>query len=155
MKRCALLVGVNEYKGLNPLQYARQDAESFAEMLQRCCGFEEHEITLMTCQATGATCAFSRFVEHALTDLTERRDLDLLVFGFWGHGFAPEPGKRYLCGIDTLENDLDRTAVPLDIVRAKLAQAGARDTLLVLDCCQNRPAGRGAAAAALERGAEG
>ncbi|MBP8132002.1 MAG: SUMF1/EgtB/PvdO family nonheme iron enzyme, partial [Candidatus Hydrogenedentes bacterium] len=40
-------------------------------------------------------------------------------------------------------------------VRAKLAQAGARDTLLVLDCCQNRPAGRGAAAAALERGAEG
>jgi len=60
-----------------------------------------------------------------------------------------------LCGIDTLENDLDRTAVPLDIVRAKLAQAGARDTLLVLDCCQNRPAGRGAAAAALERGAEG
>ncbi len=155
MKRCALLVGVNEYLVLNGLQYARQDAESFAEMLQRCCGFEEHEITLMTCRTTGGTRATARFLEHALTDLTERRDLDLLVFGFWGHGFAPEPGKRYLCGLDTLENDLDRTAVPLDIVRAKLAQVGARDTLLVLDCCQNRPAGRGAAAAALERGAEG
>lgn len=154
MKKAALLIGINDYFVLNELRYARQDAESFADVLQSRCGFSESEITLMTCRSSGATRATSRFIEHAMADLTKCRNLDLLIFGFWGHGFAPMAGQRYLCGIDTVEKELERSAVSLDLAKAKLAQVGAMNTLLLLDCCQNRPAGRAAGAAVLEEGAE-
>lgn len=154
MKKHALLIGVNQYHLLGNLSYARQDADSFAEMLKKRCSFSDSEITLMTCCSSGATLANSRYIEYAMVDLTECRDLDLLIFGFWGHGFSPERGKRYLCGVDTVEKDLERTAVSLDLTKAKLGQVGAMNTLLILDCCQNRPAGRAGGTAVLEEGAE-
>lgn len=154
MKRKALLIGINKYQTLGKLSFARQDAEAFAESLCDNYGFSSHDINLMTCQAEGAGAAFSRYVELAISDLVEYKDLDLLVFGFWGHGFAPQPGKRYLCGLDTILDDLERTAVSMDVIKAKLSQVGAENTLLVLDCCQNNPTGRSVEAETLSRGEE-
>ncbi len=142
MQRRALLIGINTYHLLSDLKYARQDAEAVAEALQQYCGFSDDEITLMSCQATGATLGLSRFIELALENLAYCRDLELLVFGFWGHGFSPERGRRYLCGVDTLETDLPRTAVSLDVVKGRLQQVQAENTLLILDCCQNQLPGR-------------
>ncbi len=155
MKKRALLIGINKYQTLGKLSYAREDAEAFAKMLHDHYDFSDHDVSLMTCGAEGAGAAFSRYIELALSDLTDCKDLELLVFGFWGHGFAPQPGRRYLCGLDTIDKDLERTAVSMDVVRAKLSQTGAENTLMVLDCCQNRPAGRAAGAEALTRGEEG
>lgn len=154
MTRRALLIGIDGYNLLGQLKYARGDAEAFAEALCDHCGFTDQDITLMSCSGEGGTLALSRYIEHGLADLTEHRDLDLLVFGFWGHGFAPQPGKRYLCGLDAAEHDLERTAVSFDVVKAKLAQVQAENTLLVLDCCQNRPTGRSASAEPMTEGEE-
>ncbi len=154
MKRYALLVGINDYQLLGELKYARQDAEAVAEALRRYYGFTEQDITLMSCQGEGATLGLSQYIEHALMNLTDLHDLDLLVFGFWGHGFSPVPGERYLCGMDTMEHDLKRTAISFNVVKGKLAQVQAENTLLMLDCCQNRPAGRSAAAEPMTRGEE-
>ena len=154
MNRKALLIGINKYQTLGKLSFARQDAEAFAETLCSHYGFSSHDINLMTCQAEGAGAAFSRYVELAISDLVEYKDLDLLVFGFWGHGFAPEAGKRYLCGLDTIVDDLERTAVSMDLIKAKLSQVGAENTLLILDCCQNKPTGRSVEAETLSCGEE-
>ena len=154
MKKRALLIGINEYHLLGGLKYARQDAEAVAGALCSHCGFSDQEITVMSCRAEGATMGFSRYIEHALMDLTDCRELDLLVFGFWGHGFSPSPGKRYLCGMDTAEHDFERTAVSFDVVKAKLAQVQAANTLLLLDCCQNRPSGRAMSAEPMTVGEE-
>lgn len=154
MKRRALLVGINDYRLLGGLKYARQDAEATAAALVSRCGFEESDITLMSCAGEAGLLGLSRYLEHALMDLTGCRGLDLLVFGFWGHGFALRPGVRYLCGLDAAENDLERTAVSFALVRAKLAQVQAANTLLLLDCCQNRPAGRSATAEPMSQGEE-
>jgi uncharacterized caspase-like protein len=154
MSKVALLVGINKYKTLGGLAYARQDAEAFAGMLRERRGFAERDVRLMTCESEGTSEALARYVEIALDDLRGRNDLDLLVFGFWGHGFGGEGGRRYLCGIDTVQGELERTSLSLDVVRAKLIQAGALDTLVILDCCQNRAAGRGAGAEVLGRGTE-
>ncbi len=153
-RKRALLIGVNQYHLLSNLAYARQDAEAVADALCQHCGFSDQDITLMTCQAEGACMGLSRYIEHALMNLTDERNLDLLVFGFWGHGFAPQAGRRYLCGMDTAENDLERTAVSFDVVKAKLAQVGAENTLLLLDCCQNRPTGRSVSGSFMTRGEE-
>jgi len=63
----------------------------------------------------------------------------LFIFGFWGHGFRPSSGRHYLCGLDTSPDDLERSAIHLDVIKAKLCQIGARDTVIMLDSCQNRP----------------
>ncbi len=154
MKKRALLIGINKYQTLGKLSFARQDAEAFAESLCHNYGFFSHDINLMTCQTEGAGAAFSRYVELAISDLVEYKGLDLLVFGFWGHGFAPEAGKRYLCGLDTIVDDLERTAVSMDLIKSKLSQVGAENTLLVLDCCQNKPTGRSVETETLSRGEE-
>ncbi|MCC5828476.1 MAG: caspase family protein, partial [Phycisphaeraceae bacterium] len=154
MRKRALLIGNDQYHLLSHLRYARQDAESFAEALCSCCGFTDQEVTVMSCGSSGGLLGLSRYIEHALARLADDRDLGLLVFGFWGHGFCPSPGRRYLCGIDTLEMDLERTAVSLDVVKAKLAQVQAQNTLLLLDCCQNKPGGRSAAADPMTDGEE-
>ncbi len=154
MKRRALLIGINKYQTLGRLSYAKQDAEAFGEVLRRRYGFAGHDINLMTCDGEGTAAAFSHYIELALSDLTKTDGLDLLVFGFWGHGFSPEANKRYLCGVDTIIDHLERTAVSMDVVKAKLSQVGADNTLLVLDCCQNKPVGRAVDAQPLSRGQE-
>jgi uncharacterized caspase-like protein len=154
MKRRALLIGVNQYHLLGPLSYARQDAEAVAAALCKHSGFSNPDITMMTCQAEGACRGLSHYIEHALTDLTNEQDIDLLVFGFWGHGFAPVPGRRYLCGMDTMPAVPERTAVSFDMVKAKLAQVGAINTVVLLDCCQNQITGRTAQAEPMTKGEE-
>lgn len=154
MKRRALLIGVNQYHLLGKLSFARQDAEGFAESLCKYCGFTDQDITLMTCQSEGALIPLSRYIEHALMSLADESNVDLLVFGFWGHGFVADSSGRYLCGVDTVETDLERSAISMDVVKAKLTQVQATNTLLVLDCCQNRSVGRSAFADAMSPGEE-
>jgi len=154
MQKQALLVGLNKYQLLGELRYARQDSEEFGEALRMYCGFSDQDITLMSCRSEGALLGDTHYIELALGRLVEHRDLDLLVFGFWGHGFSPEPGKRYLCGINTIEEDLLRSAISLDMVKAKLAQVQAENTLLILDCCQNRPTGRSLGGESMTKGEE-
>lgn len=144
-ERKALLIGINEYDFLGELKYAQQDAEAISKALQQYCGFDSDEITVMSCQARKSRRGLARYIEHAISSLRNYHDLEMLVFGFWGHGFSPSPGQRYLCGLDTNENDLQRTAVSFNVVRSQLAQVQARNTLLLLDCCQNKPLGRGIA----------
>lgn len=142
-KKHALLIGVNEYDFLGELSFAQRDAEEFSNTLLNECGFKSSEVQLMTCSSRGGLRAQSRYVEEMLSNLTKFDNLDLLVFGFWGHGFSSGNGGLYLCGYDAREDDLERSAVPLSLVKAKLAQVGAEDTLCILDCCQARTAGRG------------
>ena len=140
MKRRALLIGIDHYQMLSHLKYARRDVETFAAVLQQMCGFAADDITLMTCQGKSALLADAIYIEHALANLQKEVDLDLLVIGFWGHGFATDQGSRFLCGVQTMEQDLQRTALSLDLVKAKIGQIQAKDTLVLLDCCQSRPA---------------
>lgn len=154
MKKRALLVGVDAYEFLGNLEFARADAEAFADALVDFCGFDGDSIHLLTCGFHGAAKALSRSIERALDDLTQEKEVDLLVFGFWGHGFRPSADKHFLCGLDTASDDLERSAIHLDLVKAKLCQVGARDTLILLDCCQSRPTSqdRSGATGALESG---
>ncbi len=154
MKKRALLIGINEYHFLGELKYSRQDAEDIGRALQTHCGFQQDEITLMSCAGHKSQMAMANYIEHAISSLRNYRDLEMLVFGFWGHGFSSSPGKRYICGLDTDENDLERTAVSFDLICSQLAQVQAVNTLLLLDCCQNAPAGKSVGAKAMTEGEE-
>ncbi len=142
-RRHALLVGVNQYDFLGELSFARQDAESFSSMLVSKCGFSAGGIQVMTCSSKGGMRAQGRYIEEMISGLADIDDLGLLIIGFWGHGFTTNNGALFLCGYDAREDQLEKTAVSMDFVRTKISQAGAEQTLMVLDCCQSRAAGRG------------
>ena len=151
MNKRAILVGTQQYHMLGDLKYARKDAVATGKALQQYCNFQPGSITLMTCQAEGGLNAHSSYIEQALDNLRQEQldqqePLELLIFGFWGHGVASSPGQRYLCGVETMEHRLESTALSLQLVQAKLKQIPARNTLIILDCCQNRPVGRSTAA---------
>ncbi len=153
MKKQALLIGIDSYDFLGDLNYARNDAETLASDLVEFCNFSQDEITLMCCGVSGGLRAQSDYIEDLLSEHARLEDLDLYVFGFWGHGFIEEGNNRYLCSINTRQDRLARTAVSFDFVKSKLAQVSANNTLLVLDCCQARSAGR-AGQQELSRGIE-
>lgn len=142
MNKYALLVGVNKYDTLGRLSYAKQDAEAFGEVLQSQYGFLPKEVQIMTCESSGVSRAVYLYIEEALNLIASKTDLDLLVFGFWGHGFHAEDSKLYLCASDTLRDKLMKSAISLGLVKEHLTQAGAINTWIVLDCCRNIVDGR-------------
>ncbi len=154
MKCHALLIGINTYHPLAPLSYARNDATAFKAALEAECGFDSDDITLMQCGVEGGLRVERDYIKNQLDALLLLKDLDLLIFGFWGHGFSQDGNHRYLCSISTTNTDLARTAIPLGIVNETLRQVGARNTVMILDCCQNRSIGRDSALPELEAGAQ-
>ena len=146
MKKHALLIGVNAYPRLGDLRYAAQDAEAVSDVLTSRYGFASRDVTLMTCKTQGIWLATQNNIEEQLARLREIDDLELLVVGFWGHGISVPGGadcRRYLCAVDTSDQRLEKTGISLLALCEYVEQAGAKNTCLILGCCQNHAVGRG------------
>lgn len=145
MKKQALLIGINNYKGngsLNNLNFARQDAEAVCEALKTYYGFTENEITLMTCHQEGTLSPSNpTSILNQLRPEQFPEPVDLFIFGFWGHGIW-ENNIRYLCPMSTYESDLGRTCLPVGEVTQLISTLPIHNACFILDCCQN-VAGRG------------
>lgn len=142
MNKYALLVGINKYDTLGRLSYAKQDAEAFGDVLQSKYGFLPQEVQIMTCGSDGVSYTSALYIVDALDRIATKTDLDLLVFGFWGHGFHAEDSKLHLCASDTLRDKLMKSTISLGLVKEQLTHAGATNTWIVLDCCRNIVDGR-------------
>ena len=141
MKKYALLIGIDRYHLLSGLKFCKSDARSMAEVLRANWGFEEHEITLMTEDTqVGGLRPLSAYVQRRLESLP--KELDLLVVGFWGHGFSNGDGERFLCCLETLPEDIERTSISRSALLEGCRQAGAKACCVLLDCCQNQALGR-------------
>ncbi len=127
MKQIAFLIGINQYQNIGSVNYAEQDAVDFSQALQDYCGFCEDDIFLLRTGADVTSLPTRSLVERRMRQIRDMRtNFDLLIVGFWGHGFTGSDGKRYLCAVDTLENELARTAVSLETLQNDLVQTGHR-----------------------------
>ncbi|MDO4571023.1 MAG: caspase family protein [Planctomycetia bacterium] len=143
MKKHALLVGINEYPHLGDLNYAERDAEAVAEALRKFYEFAPHEVTLMTSQRACPPLD-SAAIEDMINTQCLGEDLDLLIFGFWGHGVWKD-GTRYLCPMNQRPGQIERFGVSLDDVRRRLVRIHPKNVCIILDCCQSVAKGRGLA----------
>ncbi len=143
MKKHALLIGVNEYDNLMDLRFACQDASETAAALRENYGFEHQEITLMTDSSERyMRPSSSGGIESHFEEIIESNpNLDLLIFGFWGHGVFLEQ-QLYLCPTSASRNRIQQEALSMDRVKKLIAQTGAKNVFIILDCCQKR-VGRG------------
>ena len=135
MKKQALLIGINEYQILPELKYARQDAEAVEQALKQNYCFSDDEVMLLTDAKPGLFKPTDRYIIQDHLEKLANQDLDLFIFGFWGHGLFRN-GKRYLCPLNVMGNRADRQGLPFDELQELLANIKAKNTCLILDCCQ-------------------
>ncbi|MBR6435361.1 MAG: caspase family protein, partial [Thermoguttaceae bacterium] len=135
MKKQALLIGINEYQILPELKYARQDAEAVEQALKQNYCFSDDEVMLLTDAKPGLFKPSNRrIIEKHLEKLAEQ-DLDLFIFGFWGHGLFRN-GQRYFCPLDAISEDIEELGLSFDSLQRHLSNIKAKNTCMILDCCQ-------------------
>ncbi len=132
--RHALVIGIDSYDNVAPLQKARNDAEAVSAALSNN-GFEV--TTLLDADRRDFTRALSRF-----TSALEPGDE--AVFYFAGHGIEVQ-GRNYLLPADVPEMRpgdevfLTSESLAADEILAAIQGRGARVSVLILDACRDNP----------------
>ena len=134
-KKQALLIGINQYQILPELKYARQDAEAVEQALKQNYCFTDDEVMLLTDAKSGFFMPTNRLIILSHLEKLANQNLDLLIFGFWGHGVVRN-GLRYLCPLDVMPEAVEQLGVSFDELMNRLTKIRAKNTCLLLDCCQ-------------------
>ncbi|MBD2340831.1 caspase family protein [Calothrix sp. FACHB-156] len=104
-RKLALLVGINEYKGIPELYGCVNDVQLQRELLIHRFGFNPQDILTLTDQQATRKGMLSAFEEHLIK---QAKPGDVVVFHFSGHGSRVRDRDR-----DT-EDGLNSTLVPID-----------------------------------------
>ena len=134
MGRYALLIGISNYTtDLNPLPSAVKDVAALKEVLidPAIGGFAANDVEVLTdVDETAIRKGISRLFAN-------RKNDDLVVLYFSGHGVTDSRNDFYFSGISTDKNDLLSTAVSSDYVQKAMNQRGSKRQVLILDCCHS------------------
>jgi uncharacterized caspase-like protein len=103
----ALVIGINKYKYVGPLDYARHDAEAIANLMIHRFGFPNENVVLLLDEDATGGAVRSAFLTFA-SDSKVQPDDRVLVF-FAGHGHT-QTGRRgeigFLVPVDGKISDL-------------------------------------------------
>lgn len=104
----ALIIGINSYKKCSPLSYAKQDAESIAETLEKYFKFPKENINLLIEKEATKEAIIGSYLKYA-QDKKIKDDDRLLVF-FAGHGVTKVSSRGdvgYLVPFDGDPDDIN------------------------------------------------
>lgn len=139
----ALIIANTEYSdtGLSQLTAPGKDAEDFARVLREkeFCAFDDVNI-LLNQPSSAINEAIDEFFEQKKQD-------DLLVLYFSGHGVRDELGALYLAVKNTNRFRLRSTAIKSDFIKEAMDQSRSRRQVLILDCCNSGAFAQGTKAA--------
>lgn len=133
--RHAFVVGIDNYRNLQPLVKARNDAQAVAERLSAL----RYQVTI------GLDADRKEF--YVLYDgmLSQVRPGDEVLFYFAGHGVELQGGRILLLPADTPsvtadgERLLERESISLDRVVHDLVEKGVRLSIVIVDACRENP----------------
>jgi|GEM_PF-6760652 len=130
-KRHALLIGVNSFVKLTPLDYCVADVAALAGKLKDL----DFEVSLLVTGAEAKDDPIASNINERIDSFLQRigKD-DMVVFAFSGHG-ARIGGASYLCPKDANIKDIN-TMISLKDVKERLDKKG-RFRMLFIDACRN------------------
>lgn len=135
MAKLALLIGVSEYDGFNPLPSALKDVEAMGRILQHpdIGGFTETDVKVLKNP-------HRQEMEEAIEKLfSNRQKDDLVLLYFSGHGIKDDSGRLFLTNHLTRKNDkgelIKTSAVAASMVHDVMENSRSRRQVIVLDCC--------------------
>ncbi|MBE9008136.1 SUMF1/EgtB/PvdO family nonheme iron enzyme [Fortiea sp. LEGE XX443] len=140
-KNWAIAVGINRYDHLQPLNYAKRDAELIQQFLRNEAGFEKiffftDDSPDVGGKSTRPTRANLRRVCLELFNQPFMGAGDNFWFFFSGHGMR-HAERDYLMPLDGNPADIEETAIPINFVTERLRRCGADNVVLILDACRS------------------
>jgi len=144
--RVALVVGIDAYPDV-PLNNAVSDAKVIRDMLIGSLGFAAADV--LYCENPSRLSLLEYFEEFKLAS----SNAEITLFYYAGHGMEGLNGKdNYLIPVDVEVNQaaqseaaLKANGVNVMVLSDELAESSIGAKIWLLDCCRQRPAGRGSA----------
>jgi formylglycine-generating enzyme required for sulfatase activity/uncharacterized caspase-like protein len=145
----AICIGIDRYDNLQPLQFAKRDAEVLRDFFEKEVAFDK--VYFFADYAPPIATDFGEPIRSTPTGGTLRRFLrirfeqkflkpsDNLWFFFAGHG-RRERERDYLMPSDADPGNVEETAIPVSLVTERLRRCGAENVILLLDACRNEGA---------------
>lgn len=129
----ALVIGINSYKNVGTLEYARNDAEAIVEILINKFNFPKDNVTCLFDEEATKVEIFSKFMKFYET--TKENDRVLIFFAGHGHTL---PGKRenvgYLIPVDGTPDDIS-TLIRWDELTRNTGLFKAKHIFFIMDAC--------------------
>jgi len=143
-RNCAVIIGINDYDEIQPLNYAKSDAELMRDYFTQDLGVNSADLFFFSddsprnaqgrrTQPTYGT------LKSFLTDRFENSFLsagDTLWFYFSGHGM-PCDDRDYLLPSDGNPRSAPDLAIPIGYVTERLRRSGADNVVLLIDACRS------------------
>ncbi|QLE49370.1 peptidase C14 [Nostoc sp. C057] len=140
-KNWAIAIGINQYDYLQPLNYAKRDALLMQEFLGNEAGFERifffsDDSPPVDGKSTRPTRTNLLRVLRQLFDNPFMGAGDNFWFFFSGHGIR-YADRDYLMPCDGDPEDVESTAIAINVVTERLRRCGADNVVLILDACRS------------------
>ncbi|MDZ7967579.1 MAG: SUMF1/EgtB/PvdO family nonheme iron enzyme [Nostoc sp. DedSLP03] len=140
-KNWAIAIGINQYDYLQPLNYAKRDAQLMQEFLGNEAGFERifffsDDSPELAGKSTRPTRTNLLRVLRQLFENPFMGAGDNFWFFFSGHGIR-YADRDYLMPCDGDPEDIENTAIAINFVTERLRRCGADNVVLILDACRN------------------
>ena len=140
-KNWAIAIGINQYDYLQPLNYAKRDAQLMQEFLSNEAGFERifffsDDSPNVDGKSTRPNRTNLLRVLRQLFDNPFMGTGDNFWFFFSGHGIR-HADRDYLVPCDGDPEDIENTAIAINLVTERLRRCGADNVVLILDACRN------------------
>ncbi len=131
----ALIIGIDKYENVQPLNYAVKDAESIQDILVNTFDFPEGNITLLKNEE-----ATKQSIIQAFSDITTKaEESDRVLIYFAGHGDTddlPDGGEMgYLLPVDGNDENLYVSSIAMDELKRISLMSKAKHLLYLVDAC--------------------
>jgi uncharacterized caspase-like protein len=132
-----LLIGVEKYHRASHLRFTVNDVRQLASTLQTRGGLAKESILELTDDAPNprAQPLKASLLAEVPAWLGKPGPEDQVIVYFSGHGFRDSDGKMYLAPLDCDPSNPTETGIPVEWLRARIAECPAAFKLLVLDAC--------------------
>ncbi|MBW4646730.1 MAG: GUN4 domain-containing protein [Goleter apudmare HA4340-LM2] len=142
VKNWALVIGINHYDFLQPLKYAKRDAQLMQQLLCNEVGFERVFLFSDDSPDIGgeSTRPYRANLLQCLRQLFNNpfmTEEDNFWFFFSGHGIR-HADHDYLMPLDGDPNDIENTGISLSYLTECFGCCGTKNIVMILDACRHQ-----------------
>ena len=132
----ALIVGINKYENVRPLNYAIEDASAIKNMLINDFGFPRSNVNVLL----NSEASQSNIKKQLNALVRSAKDNDRVVFYFAGHGMTETSGLEgtdmgFLLPVEGDADNLYLTAIPMDELKRISNMSKAKHMMFLVDAC--------------------
>lgn len=138
----AVIVGIEDYRDLPKVDYAKRDAEMVKQYLIKALGYREQNVVMLLNERATRSQLSARFEKWLQKQVADHKDAEVFVY-YGGHG-APDPNtnQAFLVPHDGDPAFLEETGYPLKHLYKVLGDLPATQVTVVMDSCFSGAGGR-------------